>query len=78
MQKIKVNKLFSRIKEKLKSVSTNTEAIKNNQKSKFPYLEAKEILERLEIWYEHFSINEKYEINKLEDDTFLIKKPKKN
>lgn len=78
LQKIKINKFFSRVKEKLKSLSTNTEAIKNNQKSKFAYLEAKEILERLEIWYEHFSINEKYEINKLEDDTYFIKKPKKN
>jgi len=78
LQKIKINKLVFRIKEKLKRVSINTEAIKNNQKSKFPYLEAKEILERLEIWYEHFSINEKYEINKLEDDTYFIKKSKKN
>ena len=78
LQKIKINNLISRIKGKLKYASINTQSIKNNQKTKFPYLEAKEILERLEIWYEHFSIDEKYEINKLEGDTYFIKKSKKN
>jgi len=78
LQKIKINNLISRIKGKLKYASINTQSIENNQKTKFPYLEAKEILERLEIWYEHFSIDEKYEINKLEGDTYFIKKSKKN
>jgi hypothetical protein len=45
-----------------------------NQKSKFPFLRKIELVDRLNILSDHFNIKQKYKVNELEPDTFMISK----
>ena len=55
---------------------TVSQYLKDNSKIKFLSLTKKEILERLEIWNEQFSLKQEYTINQLQPDTFLIENTK--
>jgi len=73
LAKLKLENLISRLSIKIKTENNDIENININQKSKFSNLEKDEILERFNIWYDHFSIKKRYEVNELEANTFLLK-----
>ena len=73
LTKFKLENFIDRLKNKIRNKKINID-FNTNQKSKFSHLYKEEIEERLNIWYDHFSIKKTFSINKLESDTFLLKK----
>lgn len=76
LAKLRYVSLIRLIKTKIFGKKTVSQYLKDNSKIKFLSLTKKEILERLEIWNEQFSLKQEYTINQLQPDTFLIKNTK--
>ena len=73
LAKFKLENFIERLKSKIQTKNKHSIDININQKSKFSHLYKEEIQERLNIWYDHFSIKKRFSINKLESNTFLLK-----
>lgn len=72
--KYKLENLFYRIKMKLRGKNIADQDMIANQKSKFPYLKKKEIVDRINILCEIHEIKHNYKIDEILSDTFLISK----
>ena len=70
--------LIKRIKENIQNETVDKKNIKNLANSKFPYLKRSEVVDRLNIWYNHFAIKEKFDVNDLANDAYLIKRINSN
>ena len=72
--KHKFENLIYRIKMKIRGKNIVDKDMIINQKSKFPFLRKIELVDRLNILSDHFNIKQKYKVNELEPDTFMISK----
>lgn len=70
--------LIKRIKENIQNEPVDKKNIKNLANSKFPYLKKSEVVDRLNIWYNHLDIKEKFDVNDLANDAYLIKQINSN
>jgi len=77
--KFKLENFIYRTKMKIIGKNLEKKNIIAASKSKFPYLKKKEVIDRLNILCDHFNVEQNYNIDELEPDTFLIsKQPNKN
>lgn len=70
--KYKLENFVYRMKMKILDINLKKKNIIVAKNTKFPYLNKKEIIDRLNILCNHLNIKQNYNIDELESDTFLI------